>query len=598
MASIIKQLPSDVIDKIAAGEVIERPASVVKELVENSIDACAKNVHILIKDGGQNSICVVDDGNGMTSEDLNNCYKRHATSKMSLPSDLFNINSLGFRGEALSSISSVSAMLIESCARGEKIGTRLSIEAGVIKNQGVASHAEGSSVTVKNLFYNTPARRKFLKKVETESRHISRVVINLAAAYPHIGFVLEHNNRQIMRLLKSSYSERAADLLAISEDDLIWVEVEQDGIQFRCALCYDTSKIRRKRLQYVVVRDRPIISRCLSDAIYSGCRDFLSEDENPAFIAWLNLDPKKIDVNVHPSKREIRIENELEVAKLISESIRNFIVPSEVKSFKIDIAKETEFKNQDDHVEENIGSFTSVNVKNEDGRSRYGSSGSNYINTTQNEFILNETSDHSGQRNGIELSQLAFAEKNIWQSYGSFLLVPLKEGLLVIDQKSAHERILYERANSPDSIEEKFRQQLLVPLILKLDRESYETSIIFEEILDSMGFSITPFGELTLAINSIPNDIRRWEDGELFRGIVEDLGNENENDSTDRLREAFARSFSKRACVDTETELKDEEIRQIFRDLIRCEDPYFTPDGIPIISRVEKSDLQRLLGRI
>ena len=347
MATIIKQLPSDVIDKIAAGEVVERPASVVKELVENSIDAGASQISVLVEEGGHQTICVVDDGFGMNVEDLDNCYKRHATSKMSTPSDLFNIKSLGFRGEALSSISAVSVMSIETRLRGSKTGTKCVIEAGIVKDQGSVSHAEGSSVTVKNLFYNTPARRKFLKKIETESKHISRVIINLAAAYPDIGFVLKHNQRQVMRLLKSTASERAADLLGVSEDDLIWMNIEQDGIQFRCALCFDSTKINSRRRQYIVVRKRPIVSRRLIEAIYDGCRSFLPEDGHPGFLVWLDMDPERIDVNVHPTKREIRIENEIEVAKFISDTVRSAVVPSEVKAFKIELARETRFNEQD-----------------------------------------------------------------------------------------------------------------------------------------------------------------------------------------------------------------------------------------------------------
>ena len=439
MTSIIKQLPSDVIDKIAAGEVVERPASVVKELVENSIDADASHISIFLQQGGRQSICVVDDGLGMSNDDLDNCYKRHATSKMSSPSDLFNINSLGFRGEALSSISAVSFLSVETRARGEKIATKLVVEGGIVKMQGATSHADGSSVTVKNLFYNTPARKKFLKKVETESRHIVRAIINLAAAYPNITFDLEHNGRQVMRLLKSTPQERAADLLGVQESDLTWIETKDEGIHLKCALCCDVSKIKGNGRQYIVVRKRPIISRRLTDAIYKGCGSFLSEDGHPAFLAWLDLNPELIDVNVHPTKKEIRIENEIEVTNFISENVRNAVVPSDVKAFKIDLAKESNLIEQKTINEKPKTSIvnSSFNVKNKDkDRIIFNSSFDPASLVKQDDFILNEDPDSLGQRNDLEkeISETVWARKNIWQAYGSFILVPLMKGLLVIYQ--------------------------------------------------------------------------------------------------------------------------------------------------------------------
>jgi len=221
------------------------------------------------------------------------------------------------------------------------------------------------------------------------------------------------------------------------------------------------------------------------------------------------------------------------------------------------------------------------------------------IKNIQNELILNDRGNSSKTQSDLqkEISETVWAEKHIWQSYGSFILVPLNNGLLVIDQKAAHERVLYDRVIKAGQVEEKYRQQLLIPLVLKLSREDYETSMIFIDVLDDVGFSIKPFGDLTLAIDSIPNDVWHWDDGKLFQTIVDDLDSENEAESIGNMREALAMSFSKRACVTANTELKDQEIRQIFRDLMACEDPFATPGGIPIISRLVRSDFERLLGR-
>ena len=602
MPSIIKTLPSDVIDKIAAGEVVERPASVVKELVENSIDADASHISVFVEHGGHQTICVVDNGLGMNNDDLHNCYTRHATSKMSTSSDLFNINSLGFRGEALSSISSVSFMSIETRARGEKIGSKLVVEGGIVKNQGAVSHAEGSSVTVKNLFYNTPARRKFLKKIETESRHIVRTIINLAAAYPNIAFVLQNNGREVMRLLKSTRIERAADLLGVQESDLIWIDTEYKGFFFKCALCCDVSKIKGNGRQYIVVRKRPVVSRRLTDAIYKGCGNFLPEHGHPAFITWLDLNPELIDVNVHPTKKEIRIENETEISNFISESTRNAIVPSDVKAFKIDLAKESN-KSEPRSIKEKSATLNVPLFKNtankDENRVAFNSPFGHTPTVKQDDFISDKEHDSLDHRSDLEkeISETVWARKNIWQAYDSFILVPLRKGLLVIDQSAAHERVLYERARENISVEENYHQQLLIPLILKLSREDYETSLVYTAALEQIGFSIKPFGELTLSIDSIPSGIRNWEDGALFRKIINDLIRGNKSEVSLEMRESLLKTYSKSACVENNTELKNKEIQQIFEELMACKDPFFTPDGIPIISRVVRSDLERLLGR-
>ncbi|HIG16091.1 MAG TPA: DNA mismatch repair endonuclease MutL, partial [Candidatus Handelsmanbacteria bacterium] len=315
----IHRLPESLVRKIAAGEVIERPASVIKELVENGLDAGARRIRIDVIDGGRQKMRVVDDGRGMDRMDVELSVERHATSKMSSPTDLFTIGTLGFRGEALASIAAVSRLAIETRTSSDDEGTRIVIEGGVRREFGATAHDVGTAVEVQNLFFNTPARRKFLRHSDTEMRYLTQAVVQLAAAYPDVAFRLTHGDREILDLVAGERRERAAELLNADADELLWVEksggeedIRLEGFITPPGLC------RRSRAkQFLIVRQRPIQSRPLVSSLYAGYGSLLPPNAHPQHVLWLDLDPRHLDVNVHPTKREVRFAREREVRQVV-----------------------------------------------------------------------------------------------------------------------------------------------------------------------------------------------------------------------------------------------------------------------------------------
>ena len=333
MASTIRVLDESLIGKIAAGEVVERPASVVKELVENSIDAGAAKIRVEIKAGGKQSIVVTDDGSGMNREDIALCVRRHATSKMASVADLFCIQTLGFRGEALASIGAVAHLAIESRAKEDEAGTRLVVEGGIEREMHSIGRARGTTIVVKNLFFNTPARRKFLRSVDAEARHVAQIIIHLAAGYPTLGFELEHQDRRVLNYAPVSRRERAAELLGVPVAKLLDLAHEEEGLKIEGVLAGPEHCGRSKGKQYLIVQGRPISSRLMASAIQRCFEGLLPEGHHPVFMLWIDMDPKKIDVNVHPTKREIRLANEGQVIAAIENSVRQSLRLPDVQSF-------------------------------------------------------------------------------------------------------------------------------------------------------------------------------------------------------------------------------------------------------------------------
>ena len=336
MAATIQLLEENIINKIAAGEVVERPASVVKELVENSIDAGAAKVNVAIRAGGKQSIVVSDDGVGMGREDIGMCVHRHATSKISSASDLFQIDTLGFRGEALASIGAIAHLSIESRSQADEEGARLVVEGGIEREMHGIGRATGTTITVRNLFFNTPARRKFMRHVDTEARHISQIMIHLAASYPAIGFELQNEERSTMNYSPATRQQRATDLLGVTSRGLLDVQYEQEGLKVEGVLAVPEFCDRSRGKQYIVVRGRPIHSRPMVEAVIRGYGGLLSEGRSPLFMLWLDMDSRKIDVNVHPTKREIRFANEAQVTAAVKACVRSSLRMPDAQSFIYD----------------------------------------------------------------------------------------------------------------------------------------------------------------------------------------------------------------------------------------------------------------------
>ena len=598
----IIQLENNVIDKIAAGEVVERPASVVKELVENSIDAGSKRIDIRISAGGKQSIVVSDDGCGMNAEDVKMCALRHATSKMRSPADLFDIHTLGFRGEALASIGGVSYMTIESRQENYQDGTRLVIEGGAVRECQPVGRAVGTTISVRQLFFNTPARRKFLRHVDTETRHINQVIIALAAGYPEVSFTLDHQDRNMLHFTSAKQIDRVVDLLGLSQRQIVEVNYESEGIQIVGGISKAEEAVKTKSKQHWLVRGRPINSKSMTTALYKGYGNWLPEGRHPAFVCWVDLDPKQIDVNVHPAKREIRIANERELNDKIQTIIREAVSSSEERAFRIDNTSMAE------GMPNTINFIKSDEIKEEKGSNNKERETRDTVEWVDWNFDRESGSEQSTLllESGpirfevdLETSQQkqGLSIENIWQVHGRYLIGPLRDALLVVDQQAAHERILYEEAAGQKEEYSTPIQQLLFPLVVQLGREEYTIAMDWMEALKEIGFDLRDFGENSIVVDGIPSQLKNWNEGEILRHILADLL-DGGNSPKQPQKESLFLSFAKHGAVRDGMKLEDQEMVSILKQLMECDEPYFCPRGRPTMAKVLRRDLDKLFGRI
>ena len=594
METKIQLLKENIINKIAAGEVVERPASVVKELVENSIDAGAGKVNVAIRAGGKQSIVVSDDGVGMGREDIGMCVHRHATSKISSASDLFQIDTLGFRGEALASIGAIAHLSIESRSQADEEGSRLVVEGGIEREMHGIGRAMGTTITVRNLFFNTPARRKFMRHVDTEARHISQIMIHLAASYPAIGFELQNEERSTMNYSPATRQQRATDLLGVTSRGLVDVQYEQEGLKVEGVLTVPEFCDRIRGKQYIVVRGRPIHSRPMVEAVIRGYGGLLSEGRSPVFMLWLDMDSRKIDVNVHPTKREIRLANEAQVTAAIEACVRDSLRMPDAQSFVYD-SQALNFRPAKigEPSQLDLNSPIELNSPKEE------SSVVRAINTLPDQLSFSliapssvPKSDSSAQ--DIDTSILNENPK-IWQIHGQYILVQIDDGLLLADQQAAHERINYARAMRQinDSVSD--CQQLLFPLKLEM---GLADCALFRELRDDfskLGFVVRDFGERTILVEAIPVELEHWGEGEFFYQLLNDARDGHESGGT--WRNAMVLAYVRKISIKKGQILGVAEMRGIMDQLLNTDEPHISPAGKPIMAKLQLSAIDRLFRK-
>lgn len=592
MASTIRVLDESLIGKIAAGEVVERPASVVKELVENSIDAGAAKIRVEIKAGGKQSIVVTDDGSGMNREDIALCVRRHATSKMASVADLFCIQTLGFRGEALASIGAVAHLAIESRAKEDEAGTRLVVEGGIEREMHSIGRARGTTIVVKNLFFNTPARRKFLRSVDAEARHVTQIIIHLAAGYPTLGFELEHQDRQVLNYAPASRRERAAELLGIPVAKLLDLAHEEEGLKIEGVLAGPEHCGRSKGKQYLIVQGRPISSRLMASAIQRCFEGLLPEGRHPVFMLWIDMDPKKIDVNVHPTKREIRLANEGQVIAAIENSVRQSLRLPDVQSFVYAARPDSTPRFSGD----------SSTAGGEPIPVRVGEKASPVLQRmpTSGESGVAATGDADDQLAltfvAPAAAKLAVAEDAaMWQVHNQYILVEVADGLLFVDQQAAHERINYDRAMAQIDGVAGESQQLLFPIQLEMGAADFETFNQVRDDIAKLGFVVRDFGARTVLVETVPAELDRFGDGDVFYQLLNDV--RDGQNSGRSWREALVLAYARKASIKKGQKLNSEEMIHLINELLKADSPHISPTDKPIMARMKLSDMERLLRR-
>ncbi len=595
MTSTIRVLDESLIGKIAAGEVVERPASVVKELVENSIDAGATKIRVEIKAGGKQSIVVTDDGSGMNREDIALCPRRHATSKMASVADLFRIQTLGFRGEALASIGAVSHLVIESRAEEDEVGTRLVVEGGIMEREMHSmGRARGTTIVVKNLFFNTPARRKFLRSVDAEARHVAQTIIHLAAGYPALGFELEHQDRQVLNYTPASRRERAAELLGMRPPyggrtapvvELLDLAHEEEGLKLEGVLASPEHCGRSKGKQYLIVQGRPISSRLMASAVQRCFEGLLPEGHHPIFMLWIDMDPKKIDVNVHPTKREIRLANEGQVVAAIENSVRKSLRLPDTQAFVYAAAPMLR-PDSTSRFSESRGTASSLAHVGEP------------IAPALQKLPAHAADDQLAMTFvAPAAAKVAVAEDAaMWQVHNQYILVEVFDGLLFIDQQAAHERVNYDRVMAQMEGVAGESQQLLFPIQLEMGAADFE---IFKQIQDDiakLGFVVRDFGERTVLVEAVPAELDRFGEGDVFYQLLNDVCDGEHSGQS--WREALVLAYARKASIQKGQKLNAEKMAHLIGELLKVDSPHISPTDKPIMARMKLSDMERLLRKL
>ncbi len=612
MPDIIQLLPDSVANQIAAGEVIQRPASAVKELLENAVDAGATLIKLIVKDAGKSLIQVIDNGVGMTETDARRSFERHATSKITKAEDLFNIRTKGFRGEALASIAAIAQVELKSRKPENEIGTCIEIEGSEIKDQSPCSCSSGTSFSVKNLFYNVPARRNFLKSDQVEFRHVMEEFERIALPHPEIAFSLYHNNQLIFQLEKSSFKQRIIALFGSNYNErLVPVEQETNIINLAGYIGKPEHARKTRGEQFFFINKRFIKSAYLSHAIQTAYEQLLSKESFPSYFILMEVDPKTIDINIHPTKTEIKFEDERSIYSILRSSIKLSLGKYNLTP-TLDFEQEMSFANIPLKSDKSFIPEPTIKINpdynpfrtdNTDSTSRKAPSVLNISNKANwekmYESIQAEATLQEQQKPLLPTQTKAFPveeDKQVFQLHAKYLLSPIKSGLMLIDQQGAHERILYEYYLNSIENHKATSQQELFPKTIELNTRDFELVKELKEEIQSIGFDLSEFGKNTYVINGIPADVNNTDGVQLLESLLETY-KQNLTDVKISKRENIARSLAKNAAIKTGKILTQNEMQDIIDRLFACSMPYTSASGKSIVTTLPFADLEKLFKK-
>jgi len=589
-SSPIQILPDHVASKIAAGEVVNRPASVVKELLENSLDAGATEIEIIIKEGGKLLIQIVDNGIGMSEEDALLAFQRHATSKISSFEDLESLNSFGFRGEALASVAAVAQVEMRTRTNKSDVGTLLKIEGVKISEHSKVASEIGTWFAVRNIFFNTPARKNFLKSNSTEFRHIFNIIQKIALAFSSVKFIFISDDEEILNLPSQTLPERlnalfgetvSQNVLAVSEGNEI---ISVEGF-----IGKPTYFRKTQSEQFIFLNNRIIQSKNLNHAVFQGYENMLEKGSFPFFALFINIDMRKVDVNVHPSKMEVKFDDDNGVYRMILSAVRKTLSEGEVIS-ELGITKNLEgFPNlrgltpppQQLHFQQQQKFPTE------------------FLSSNKQENFGTEILD--SQKTETEISPAKNLEgfpdlRGLTQIHNQYILCATSDGITIIDQHAAHERILYEKyfrlfeTNSPLS------QQLLFPLTIELT--SADAMLVNEQKMnfEKLGFQLKFFGKTTLIVEGIPTDVRVGKESNIFREVLDKF--KEELSVKIDAREALIKTFACKAAIKKGDALLEQEMQSLLTQLSQTQIPHVCPHGRPVTLKLTLHELDKKFGRV
>ncbi len=616
MSDIIQLLPDSVANQIAAGEVIQRPASVVKELVENALDAGATEITIHVKDAGKTFIKISDNGSGMSPTDARMAFERHATSKISSANDLFCIRTMGFRGEALASVAAIAEVELRTKRVEDEVGTYILISGSEVHSQEPSALADGTSITVKNLFYNVPARRKFLKGNSTEIKHIINEIQRVALPNPGIRFSVYHNNSLLYELEAANLRKRIAGIFGKSVNQSL-VPVEENTSMMGISGYIGQPKYARKTMgeQFFFVNKRYMRHPYFNKAVMQAYEKLLPSDAFPSYFLFLEVDPSDIDINVHPTKTEIKFENEVALWQIIHAAVRESlgrhnVVPSIDfdQSGSIDIPVFGKDKKEVSFPEITVNpDYNPFDQERKSAAGNRNAPGWERSNQAHWEDLYAGSANHESERDNLRLSfgdedangnstTDNFSGKKAMQLKQKFILSPVKSGLMVIDQKRAHERILFEKFLEVLKSEAVASQQQLFPQTIELDAgDATLLGEILEDLL-ALGFDIREFGRNTFIINGLPGVLDVASPEQILEKLLEEYKN-SPVDARTKVREQVAISLAKASALNYGTPLKQEEIDHLIDNLFACSTPNYSPEGKKVLTIIPLEDFEKAFNK-
>ncbi len=615
MSDIIQLLPDHVANQIAAGEVVQRPASVVKELIENSIDAGATSIKLLLKDAGKTLIQVIDDGKGMSVTDARLSFERHATSKIKDAQDLFNLNTKGFRGEALASIAAIAHVELKTKQENEELGSQIKIEGSKIVSQETVSTAKGTSIAVKNLFYNIPARRNFLKSDTIETRHIVDEFQRVALAHPDISFLLHHNNNEVYHLKKSNLRKRIVAIFgAKMNEKLVPISEQTDIITVNGFVAKPEFSKKKRGEQFFFVNNRFIKSSYLNHAVVNAFEGLLEHGSHPSYFLYLDVPPNSIDINIHPTKTEIKFDNEKALYAILRATVKHSLGQynvAPVLDFDRDATLDTPYNYNKKTSSSSVPPITvdptfnpfktETNYQSETistPKSNSTTYQSNFKKDTGNWEALytNIDSTPSIQQEQLFESQQETETGKTFQIQKKYLLSSIKSGVVLINQSLAHQRVLYEEFLENITVKEASSQQLLFPVSISFSSADIEMIYTIKSDLESAGFMFDQFTKESVIIGGIPTSITESKITLVLEQLLDDIKLEVPDASFSHF-DVMAKSFAKSLAIKTGTVLSVKEQENLVNDLFSCKEPNTSPFGKPTFKTLTLNEIDSIFNK-
>lgn len=600
MPDLIRLLPESIANQIAAGEVVQRPASVVKEMLENSLDAESTEVTLVFKDGGQTLLQIIDNGKGMSDTDARMCWERHATSKIKKTEDLFNLSTFGFRGEALASIAAVAQVEMKTRREEDSLGTHIVIEASEVKKQEVISMNPGTSISVKNLFFNIPVRRNFLKSFSVETKYIIEEFQRVAISRPDVRMNLYNGSNEVYKLAATSLEKRIEDILLKSnKGSLLEVDEDTEIVQINGFIGSPELARKTRGNQFMYVNGRYIKEPYFHHAISNAYAELIDKDHHPFYVLFLKINPAKIDVNVHPTKTEVKFEE----SRLIYQIIKSVITKG-LSSYNT--TPELDTNAFLPNFERPNSTFNRVveppQIKTKTGYNPFIGDSVKKKNETAWEKLYEPFRDAEIDKPIVqpqtEISAFTSKPQNVevgvaFQVYSNFIVCMVNRQLYLVDQRRAHEQVLFEKYSSQLNASAVPCQQLLFPRTIELQTADFEIIQSLLADINQLGFDVSVFGKNTIIVNGTPADISKGEEKEILEGILEHYKLNQQSPKLDK-RENLARSLAKNAGIKRGMVLEQDQINQLVQDLFACQHPKYTPSGQVTFVSMEQNRLTEL----